>query len=99
MSEPLPVNDFDWIEDPSKIDEDFIKNYDEDSDIGYILDVDVEFPKKLHHLHSDLPFLPEGRKLTNATSLYVICMIKKLCCSYKIIKTSIKSWANIKERS
>ena len=24
-------------------------------------------------------------------------MINKLCCSYKIIKTSIKSWANIKE--
>ena len=24
-------------------------------------------------------------------------MIKKLCCSYKIIKTSIKSWANVKE--
>ena len=25
MSEPLPVNDFDWVEDRSKIDEDFIK--------------------------------------------------------------------------
>ena len=24
-------------------------------------------------------------------------MIKKLCCSYKIIKASTKSWANIKE--
>ena len=26
-----------------------------------------------------------------------MCMIKKLCCSYKIIRTSIKSWTNIKE--
>ena len=32
MSEPLPVNGFDWIEDLSEIDEDFIKNYDKDSD-------------------------------------------------------------------
>ena len=34
----------------SKIDEDFIKNYDEDSDKGYILEVDVEHPVKLHDL-------------------------------------------------
>ena len=25
---------------------------------GYILEVDVEYPKNLHKLHSDLPFLP-----------------------------------------
>ena len=43
----------------SKFNEDFIKNYDEDSDKGYILEVDVEYLKTLHDLHSDLPFLPE----------------------------------------
>ena len=32
-------------------------------------------------------------KLTNVASLYAIF------CSYKMIKTSIKSWANIKESS
>ena len=63
MSKPLPVNGFDWMEDLSKIDEDFIKNYDKDSDKGYILDVDVEYPKDLHDLHSDLPFLPERMKV------------------------------------
>ena len=30
----------------SKINEEFIKNYDEDSDKGYILKVDVRYPKK-----------------------------------------------------
>ena len=37
MSQKLPVGGFKWIEDVSKIDEDFIKNYDENGDIGYFL--------------------------------------------------------------
>ena len=63
MSEPLPVNGFDWMEDLSKIDENFTKNYDEDSDKGYILEVDVKYSKHLHDLHNDLLFLPEGMKI------------------------------------
>ena len=42
-----------------KFNENFIKNYDEDSDKGYILEVDIEYPKHLHNLHSDLPFVSE----------------------------------------
>ena len=45
MSELLPVDGIDWIKDLSKIDEDFIKNYDEDSDKGYIREVDVKYFK------------------------------------------------------
>ena len=100
ISEPPPVDDFEWMEDLSKIDEDFIKNYDKDSDEGYIFDVDVEYPKNLHDLPSHLPFLPERMKIDNRKKL--VCNLydkKKLCCSYKIIKRSIKSWSNIKESS
>ena len=43
----------------SKFNGELIKNYDEDSNKGYILEVDVEYPKDLHNLHSDLPFLSE----------------------------------------
>ena len=43
----------------SKFDENFIKNYDEDSNKGYILEVDVEYPKDLHNFHTNLPFLSE----------------------------------------
>ena len=67
MSEPLPVNRFEWMEDLSKIDEDFIKNYD--SDKGYILEVDVEYPENLYDLHSDLPFLPEKMKIDKCSKL------------------------------
>ena len=62
MSQRLPVNGFAWVEELSEFDECFIKNYDKSNDKGYILEVDVEDPKKLFNLHSDLPFLPERKK-------------------------------------
>ena len=63
MPQKLPVNGFKWVEDTSEINEEFIKNYDENNDKGYILEVDIKYPKKLHDLHSDLPFLPERMKI------------------------------------
>ena len=95
MSQKLPVSGFKWKKNMSKFTKELIKNYNEDSDKGYILEVDVKYPKKLHDLHSDLPFLPEGMKINKCTK-HVICMIKKTS-SQKIIKTSLKSWVNIKK--
>ena len=46
MSKKLPVDGFKWIDDLTMLTEDFIKSYDEESDIGYMLVVDVEHPKK-----------------------------------------------------
>ena len=56
MSKKLPVNSFRWLNSDkiNEINEDFIKNYNDDK--GYILEVDVKYPKRLHELHSDLPF-------------------------------------------
>ena len=99
MIQPLPVDGFKFAKNMSKIDEDFIKSYDEDSDKGYILEVDVKYPKNLHDLHSDLPFLPERMKIDKCRKLVCNLYDKKNCCSHKIIKTSIKSWTNIKESS
>ena len=62
----------------SKFTKEFIKNYDEDRDKGYILEVDVgyskadckaRYPENLHDLHSDLPFLPERMKINKCTKL------------------------------
>ena len=40
-----------------------IKNYNEKSDEGYLLEVDTQYPEKLHELHDDLPFLPDKIKI------------------------------------
>ena len=69
MSQKLPVGDFKWVDDVSIFTEDFIKNYDEESDIGYSFVIDVEYPKSLHKLHSDLPFLPDRMKINKCTKL------------------------------
>ena len=65
MSQKLPVGGFKWKENMLKFNEEFIKNYDKDSDKGYILEVDVKYPKNLHDFHDDLPFLPERMKASN----------------------------------
>ena len=59
MYQKLHVNNFIWIINLSKFNESFIKNYDENSNTGYFLKVDVEYPKNLFNLHKYLPFLPE----------------------------------------
>ena len=69
MCKKLPVGDYKWVDDLSIFTEDFIKNYDEDSNKGYFFEVDVEYPRNLHRLHRDLPFLPERMKINNCTKL------------------------------
>ena len=69
MSQKLSVNGFKWIEDTSKINEEFIKNYDENNDKGYILEVDVKYSKRLHKLHSDLPILSERMEINKCKKL------------------------------
>ena len=73
MSQKLPVNGFKWVKKFSKSDEPFIKDYDENSNKGYFLEVYVEYPENLFNLHSDLWFLPERDKIIKCNKL--ICNI------------------------
>ena len=69
MTEKLPVRGFRWMDDISKMDEDFVKGYNKNDIKGYILEVDVDYPNKLQNLHSDLPFLPERVVINNTKKL------------------------------
>ena len=88
ISQKLPVNGFKWINDVTKIDEEFIKNYNEDNDKGYILEVDVKYPKKLHDLHSDLSFLLERMKIDKC---------KKLVCNLRNKKKYVVHIRSLKQ--
>ena len=54
MSQKLPVNGFEWVEELSQFNKNSPTNYDENSNEGYFLDVDLECPKELFNRHSDL---------------------------------------------
>ena len=69
ISQKLPVNGFKWEKFVSKFDEDFITNYDEDTNKGYIFEVDVKYPKDFHNLQSDLQFLTEKNKINKCDKL------------------------------
>ena len=73
MFQKLPVGDVKCKRSIHKFDEDFTENYDEDSDKGYIVAVDVEYPENLFNLHGDLPFVGLGKKIKNCNKL--VCNI------------------------
>ena len=99
MSHKLPVNDFKWTkqEELSKFNEDFIKNYDENSNKGYFLEVDIDYLKELFDLHKDLPFLPESKKVTKVEKL--ICDIedkKKYVIHIRALKQALNHGLRLK---
>ena len=77
MSQKLPVNNFNWVKGISRINEEFIKNYNENNKKGYILEVDVKYPKKLHDSHSNSPFLPRRMKIDKCKKLVCNLLNKK----------------------
>ena len=73
MSQKLHVNNFECIKDTTQINEDLIKNYNEESDKIYFFEVDVQYLEKLVYLHwlrwLDLPYLPERIKTEKVEKL------------------------------
>ena len=44
----MPVNEFKWVQDISEFNEDFIKSYNDNSDEGYFLEIDIQYPENVH---------------------------------------------------
>ena len=63
MSQKLSVNGFELVKRLSKFDERLIKIMKKNSDKGYFLEVDIQYPNDVFSLHSDLLFLPERNKI------------------------------------
>ena len=56
MSECLPYGEFKWLKNVDGFD---VNSVSEKSEIGYFLEVDLEYLKELHELHHDYPLDPE----------------------------------------
>ena len=58
MCKKLSKDGFKWCDDLKKYTSGFIKNYDENNNLGYLLEVDIEYLKNIHETHRNFPFLP-----------------------------------------
>ena len=58
MSQYLPYADFKWVKNIDKTEQKLMQ-IKKDSSTGYILEVDLEYPKKLHDIHNNYPLAPE----------------------------------------
>ena len=88
MIRKLPDSNFQWVQDLSKIDEEFIENYDDDSIAGYFIEAGIEYPKELHSLNSDLPFLPKRMEVNGC---------KKLICNLYDKKEYVDHISSLKQ--
>ena len=66
MSQYLPTGGFRWMTEKQTNNIDLVK-YDDNSEKGLILEVDLEYPKELHDLHNDYPLAPEKVKVNKET--------------------------------
>ena len=98
MSEKLPRNRFKWVIDILEIDEKFVKSYNKNSIKGYILEIDVDYPNKLHKLHIDKPFLPERMEIDKTKKL--VCNLhdkKKYVVHISILKQALDHGLKLKK--
>ena len=76
MSQKLPLNNFEWIKNTSPFNDDFTKNHNEESDEGYFLKVDVQYPEKVHELNDNYYIYQKEWILRKYKRLFINCMIK-----------------------
>ena len=69
MYKKLPIDNFMWEQDLPVLTDDFIENYNEDSDRGYLFHVDITYPQEIPELHADLPFLPDKTQVDQVNKL------------------------------
>ena len=69
MSQPLPTGEFRWINcdnwDPKRL----VDMFSAEKNHGYLLEVDVSYPKELHDLQNDIPFMCNKMKVNGVEKL------------------------------
>ena len=66
MSEKMPYKDFKWVNVENAPP---LEKTTSNEDLGYILEVDLEYPNELHDLHNDYPLAPETMEINKVNKL------------------------------
>ena len=80
MSQYLPTGGFKWLTE-KQINKINLAQYNEDSNKGLLIEVDLEYPKELHDLHNDYPLAAERVRVNN-NMLSKYC--KRIATKYNI---------------
>ena len=65
MSQPLPTGRFRWVD----VKPDEISKLAKRENKGYILEVDISYPRELHNSHNDLPFMCKRMEINKVEKL------------------------------
>ena len=84
MNEYFPYKEFNWLKNVDELD---VMSINEKSPIGYLLEVDLEYPNKLHELHNDYPLSP---KELDVSSDMLSKYCKKIADKYEIKVDDVK---------
>ncbi|XP_037926191.1 uncharacterized protein LOC119661065 [Hermetia illucens] len=95
MCQFLPQNSFEWLENTA----DFkVEDVSDESPIGYILEVDLEYPKELHNLHNQLPFCSERSVPPGSKEEKLLATLKdkvKYIIHYRNLKQAMEHGLNL----
>lgn len=96
---PLPISDFEFLEGDEflEIEKSFL-DIPQDSEYGYIILADIEYPPELHDLHNDLPFCVESLKIGKVKKLVPNLFHKQnYCCHYLLLKQAVRFGLRLKK--
>lgn len=91
MMQCLPLNGFSWCSENFTTDE--ILQISDDSEIGYIFEVDLEYPQHLHDAHKDYPFCAEKRFVPHTKEKKLLLTLfdkNNYVIHYKMLKCALQ---------
>lgn len=101
MMQHLPIRGFKWCEE--EFDTEKILNIADDADMGFMFEVDLGYPEKLHDLHNDYPFCAENKLVPNTQRVKKLLLTlsdkKKLCNSLPNVEIGTSTWSSSKKSS
>lgn len=97
MAEMLPISDYKWAKNISAAE---IMETEDESDTGYMLEVDLEYPQELHDIHNDYPLCAEHMEIGDAKHKKLLLNLhdkKNYVLHYRTLKFALASGMKLKK--